>query len=324
MVNHFATLLGNLPLVTRKLKNVPYALGDTDPEIDEFFSSDDGASLIALEESYTSLVYSREESLFTNRHFTQLNLPPELENFHKLLFPPTASLYYKHFLLYCYLRVIAGTSLSEATSLYDSRVSYDLKEVQEYFRFNRVSSTLSSDPNYHLVVKGDFKADETISYHLNNFVIRQIEASPYVLVYSTTQGLYYPKQGPPSTSAENMSILLELDSISSASKPVNIGDTGLSFFITGPFDSVDLGIGAKSDRTWSFTSESELTFNLLEKLQELERKYAIVDNMLAQRSSVDDESYRNVWNMHFNPAYRFSALLVLFVNRVNILWQSQT
>ena len=324
MVNHFATLLGNINLVSRQLTEVPYVLGDTDPEPDEEVSSDDGSSLISLDDTYMALKYVRTDSPLTCRHYNAIRLPEALENFRTLLYPATTSVYYKHFLLYTYLKLIASTSLQSDVFKYDNRITYDLEELQDYFRFYRNSPVVSSDPNYTLWLLGNLQPSDDLNYYLNNFVISQIGTSTEVLLFSTTQGRYY-KAGKPSTeSSEGMSNILTLVPGTSTTNRLYVGGTGLSFTITGPFDDPDLGFAVDGERKWSFTAETPFVFDFVAKFKELEANSGIVEAMLAYGDTTTSSNYENIWNMHYNSVYRFAGLLMCYVERLHTLWLQET
>lgn len=323
MVNHFASLLGNINLVSQQLVPVASVLGDTDGSPDIELSLD-GVTLIPLEDAYNALRYIRADSPLMCRDFSALQLPRELSGFHQLLFPQTTSTYYKHFLLYTYLKLIAGTSLREETLKYDPRITYDLTELQDYFRFYRNSNPYNSDQNFILRLLGNLKPDESLNYYLNNFVLRQIGNTSSLLLFSTTQGLYYKDGAAASKKAEGMSVQLTYNSTTGSSNIIRIGATGLSFFIAGPFNDPDLGLLTKADRTWAFTAETPFIFDFSKKLEELENHPQILSSMLAYNSEKCEANYENVWRMHYNSVYRFVGLLMAYVERVQQVWLQQT
>lgn len=323
MVNHFASLLGNINLVSRQLVPVASVLGDTDVEPDMEISLD-GVVLISLEDTYTALKYTRADSPLMCRDFSALELPRELAGFHQLLFPQTTSIYYKHFLLYTYLRLVAGTSLNSVVLKYDSRITYDLTALQDYFRFYRNSNPYNSDQNFALRLLGNLQPDDGLNYYLNNFVVRQVEDTSKVLLFSTTQGVYYKEGLAPSSKPDGMTSQLTLDPATGASNIIRIGSTGLSFFIAGPFDDPDIGFLNKSDRTWSFTAETPFIFDFTKKLEELENHPQILSSMLAYNSAKCEANYENIWRMHYNSVYRFTGLLAAYVDRVQHVWLQRT
>ena len=323
MVNHFASLLGNINLVSRQLIPVASVLGDTDAEPDIEVSID-GLELISLEDAYTALKYVKTSSPLMCRDFSALALPRELTGFYQLLFPQETSVYYKHFLLYTYLRLVAATSLAGEVLKYDPRITYDLTELQDYFRFYRNSTPYSSDQNYTLSLLGNLQPDYSLNYHLNNFVVRQVGNTSGVLLFSTTQGLYYKDGQASSRKANGMISQLTTNPTIGASTIVRIGSTGLSFFIAGPFNDTDLGFLTSSDRVWSFTAETPFIFEFTKKLEEIERHPQIIDNMLSYGSEKCEANYVNLWRMHYNSVYRFVGLIMAYVERVNLVWLQQT
>lgn len=323
MVNHFASLLGNINLVSRQLVPVASVLGDTDGEPDVELSLD-GVTLIPLEDAYNALKYVKTDSPLMCRDFSTLKLPRELLGFHQLLFPQTTSVYYKHFLLYAYLRLVAGTSLNAEVLKYDPRITYDLESLQDYFRFYRNSNPYSSDQNFALRLMGNLQPDDSLNYYLNNFVIRQVGDTARVLLFSTTQGVYYKEGSPPSGKSDGMSSQLTLNPATGASNILRIGSTGLSFFIAGPFDDTDVGFLTKADRTWSFTAETPFIFDFIKKLEELENHPQILSSMLAYANEKCDANYENIWRMHYNSVYRFVGLIMAYVERVQQVWLKQT
>lgn len=323
MVNHFASLLGNINLAKQQLVSVPFVLGDTNEDPDISVSSD-GLELISLDEAFISLMYEKEDSKLINRSYAPIKLPQELLSFYNLIFPEVSSNYYKHFLLYTYLVLVNSTQMSSEILKYDSRVTYNLKEIQDYFRFYRTSLPVSSDKNYSLHTIGKLKPDEELNYYLNNFVIKQIGNTANVLIFSTTQGLYYKENVFPSPRADNMQTTLTIEQNTGVTKVIPIGITGLSFFISGPFNDPELGLLNHSDRIWSFTAEAPFIFDFEKTLKTLENYPNIVERMLSYRQDECDYNYQSIWQSHYNSLYRFVGLLLAYVNRVQLLWLQQT
>ena len=320
MVNHFASLLGNIDLATLTPLSVAAVLGDTAPDPDVELS-EDGTIPIAMGDIYTALRYAKLESPLIWKDYAPIVLPAELLNFYNLIFPKFTSNYYKHFLLYSYLRIIASTPLAKDVLKYDSRLTYNLEEMQDYFRFYRTSDPVSSDSNFKLYLSGKLKSDETLDYYLNNFVIRQVHNTSSVFIFSTTQGKYYKPGQVATAHAENMSIPLVLNPAKTESIPINIGNTGLSFFIVGPFEEPTIGFTAKENRLWSFTAEAPFLFDFNNILSQLESREAIVSSMLSYNRESFDYNYESIWNTHYNSIHRFAGLLMAYVTRVNSIWQ---
>lgn len=316
-------MLGNFNLTTQKLTQVPSVLGDTYDEPDLQISTD-GEELISLEDYYIALRYDKTDNPLIWKDHTPVSLPRELANFHNILFPSDASIYYKVFLLYTYLSIIAGTSLSEEVYKYDSRITYDLQKLQTYFRVQRNSNIVSSDSNYVLNLLGKLSPSENMSYHLNNFIVRQIANTTDLLIFSTTEGRYYNQLATTAPTAENMSVSLTLGQDDYTSKIIRIGSTGISFFLSGPFNDSEYGFLTKSERFWSFTAEAPPVFNFLKKITTIESLPNIVSDMLEYRQTEITTSYQNIWQTHYNTVYRFVGLLLAYVERVQLLWLHQT
>jgi hypothetical protein len=105
---------------------------------------------------------------------------------------------------------------------------------------------------------------------------------------------------------------------SSISKSVAIGDTGLSFSLSGSFDNFI----SSAVRTWEFTAESPFRFDFQAKIDELTNHQHLIDRMLAYRHSECTSTYENIWNMHYNSVYRLVGLLFAYVERVNLTYVS--
>jgi hypothetical protein len=257
-----------------------------------------------------------------NKDYLPQVLPLELQNTYNILFPPNTSLYYKHFLVYCYLRIIAAAGLRNSTLSYDKRTTYDLDDFTDYFRFSRATISESNDPDFKILISGKIKGAETLKYYANNFVVRQIENSDSVLVFSTTQEEYYKFGKLPSKNPEGMEIALTPNPASpGVSSIIPVGDTGMYFSITGPFQGGNTDFSTTSFKTWSFTVETPFNFDFSSKLKELENSYQLVDNMFLKYKESCDPSYEYLWRQHFNSVYRLAGLLLGYVERVNLLWQ---
>jgi hypothetical protein len=182
----------------------------------------------------------------------------------------------------------------------------------------------SSASKYKLSIFGKLSPSENMSYHLNNFVVKQIANTTQVLIFSTTEGLYYNESAKTSTTTENMAVTLELGSDQTTSKIIRIGTTGLSFFIAGPFNDSEFGFLNTSEKLWSFTAEAAPVFNFSKVMNTIESLPNIVSAMLDFKEKEANVSYENLWRIHYNTVYRFVGLLLAYVNRVNLLWLKQT
>ena len=148
MYNHFATLLGNLDLTYTAPMQESYLLGD---ELYDFLGTASG-DYLALDDYYVTIKTAKTASVLVNKSYAQLNLPAPLKKFYDILFPSTASEYYKQFLLYCYLRLVDASDKAADIKVYDPRLTYVLDEITDYFRFTKISIPRGNNLNYRLLV----------------------------------------------------------------------------------------------------------------------------------------------------------------------------
>jgi hypothetical protein len=314
MVNHFASLLSNLNLYAMAQTASSYILLSSDNSN----IVTDNANLIDLAGEYErSSEMVRLVSPIVNKNFNSIPLPQELTQFYHILFPESASNYYKQFLLYCYLRIIDSTDRREDIKKYDNRVSYDLNLIRDYFKFNRVYLDNDNPKDYKLLVFGKMLSSTSLNYYSNNFLISQVPNTSGVQIYSTTQNKFYKPFSLPTDSSSNT--IINLTAVNSEiTSPVRIGDTGLLFSIIGNFEN----FLTPFSRSWKFTAEAPFNFDFSKKIDELQTRQNIVDNMLDYRRSDCNISYENLWNMHHSDVYRFAGLLLAYVDRVNLNYAS--
>jgi hypothetical protein len=314
MVNHFASLLSNLNLYSMAQTAVSYLLLSSDnAEI-----ATDEAYLIDLAGEYErSSEMVRLVSPIVNKNFNKIDLPLELSAFYNILFPESASNYYKQFLLYCYLRIVDSTDRREEIKKYDSRLSYNLDLIRDYFKFNRVYLDDDNPKDYKLLVFGKMLSSVSTNSYSNRFLISQIPNTAGVQIYSHTQKQFYRPLSLPTSSSNNS--IITLSSVNPGiTSPVAIGDTGLFFSIVGNFQN----FLSPFSRVWNFTAEAPFHFDFSSKIVEFENYQHIVDKMLEYRRNDCDSSYENLWNMHHNAVYRFAGLLLAYVERVNLNYAS--
>lgn len=278
----------------------------------------DDAYLIDLSGEYErSSELVRLVSPIVNRNFNQISLPIDLQKFYNILFPDSASNYYKQFLLYCYLRIVDSTDRREDIKKYDHRVSYDLDLIFDYFKFNRVYLDDGNPKDYKLLVFGKMLASTSANYYSNKFLISQIPNTSSVQIYSYTQNKFYTPYSLPKDSATDSATILTA-ATPGITKPTAIGDTGLFFSVVGNLQN----FLSQYTRTWEFTAEAPFRFDFSAKIQELNNYQHVVDKMLAYRKTDCDVTYENLWNLHHNDVYRFAGLLLAYVERVNLLYGS--
>lgn len=314
MVNHFATLLINSSLFSIDALRQNYLLEDNSRSLITA-QEDTFAYNIALNDYYTDVIKSERFSLFINKHYTRMELPAVLQKFYNILFPEITSFHYKHFLLYSYLRLVSSVDFRDDVLDYDKRITYDLDLFSDYFKFADIRIPKTSINNYKILVRGKSVTEEKSEDFNDSFVIRQRDNTRQISIFSITQKKYY-KQGVEASSSVS-SMYTTLNSLNSnLSDNVSIGDTGLSFNLTGPMDSFT----ETSNKFWTFISQSPFNFNFNRLLKELENSAQDINDLLDFQYDRCNPKYSNIWKMHHNSVYRLVGLLMAYVERVNLVW----
>lgn len=321
MVNHFASLLINLNLVTKDFTREGYLLAS---DADEFMLEDsEDEYILSLDDFYTVTTYAKKISPLVNRDYGRLTLPKELEDVYNILFPQASSRIYKEFLLYSYLRIVSSTDRAEDMTIYDTRITYNLDQLDTFFKSQRIFKVFSSAGNYKLSLTGEAVMSPTMQADSFNYIIKQIHNTSAVVVFDVP-ALKYRKTGKaPNRSPEGMTIPLIIRPGENNTQPVNIEGTDLFFTITGQFEcsGENCGFAALSDKEWSFKAEAPFVFPFEQLINELQIKQELIGNMFLWNKKNCTQTYQDMWNMHYNSVYRFTGLLLAYVERMNILWQ---
>lgn len=291
---------------------------------------------------YTSLLLnlagenrvSENKSYFTSHNYNPVELPSALKDFNNLLFPQASSFYYKQFLCYCFLRVLHSANMQNEIVKYDKRITYDLDELKEYFRLNRISTPTTSNPSFNLTLIGKYSVTGVNNYYFNSYTVMQAGNLPEVYLYSDVDKLFL--KGDKTSIVKTDDIRIPLIPVASNSgqfppvggdyvpyrmtKAVPVGTTGLSFVLTGNFDDAPTPgkFTDTSDKYWNFIVESPFTFEFIEFFRKLILRDTIVARMINYGNT--ETSNLNLFSNHYNEAYRFSGLLNLYVEKVNELW----
>lgn len=291
MLNHFASLLGNLKSI-------------------------DGQGPSGLSGPQGALTYSP----LVATSYTALDLPPQLQKVYDILFQSGISEYYSQFLLYSYLRLIAATDRQTDILNYDKRVSYNLDDSREFFRTPRLSKATSTDPSYELLLSGIPATDTYLRAASNQIAIRQVDNTAKILVYSLTQGEYLKRGQPPTKHPENKDIAIEASSTDpSVTAPIFIGDTDITFSIAGDISN----FLTTYDKAWTFHADAPFIFPFQSVISELRGAAEDVQHMFDYERPRCNLTYENLWNMHYNDVYRLAGLLLAYVERVNTIWQKR-
>jgi hypothetical protein len=314
MVNHFATLLINSNLFSINALRQNYLLENNAKSLitaqEDLFVYN-----LALNDYYTDVTKSKQFSLFINKDYHELALPTELKKIYNILFPEIASFHYKNFLLYSYLRLVMAVDFNEDILTYDNRITYDLDLFADYFKFSEIRVPKTSINNYQIIVRGESNLEELSEDFNDSFIIRQREDTRQISIFSITQKKYYKRGVPPSSSVSNMYTQLN-SANSNLSEIVYVGDSGLSFNITGPLNAFT----ETANKFWTFTSQAPFNFDFNNLINELELSPQLVESMFAFEPSKCNPKYLNIWKTHYNSVYRLVGLLMAYVERVNFVW----
>jgi hypothetical protein len=233
MINHFASLLYNKSALKAKGTIHNFSLAGSE-EGKSLQGSEEGVSLITSD-FFTTLSIYNNLNIFIARDYSELILPLELSAFYNLLFNSGASEYYSKFTLYNYLKTIASTTLADRIKDFDSRVTYDLGSITEYFSIKRMSETRTSDPRFKLIVSGSPITDESANASINDYVVMQQGNSANILIFSATQKEYYAHGKAPSKRPADMEVVVTLNPENkNISQQIELSGTGLNISITGP------------------------------------------------------------------------------------------
>jgi hypothetical protein len=320
MVNHFSSLLANFNLIDLKLTRDNFLLGidDTSYLLGDPFNDTEGYFIgIEGDKIYNKLI--RNYNNFINNKFIKINLPTELENFHELLFPKTNNAHKNQFLLYTYLSLVNSTDLKKFTTYFDNRITYDLTEWDNYFKFFYVTYKKDDLNGFNLLFSGKFDAVEFENQGPLVFNISQQNNLNKILVYCPIIKKYLKSGKSSDANYFDMDIDVVFSNNTNSSKAIEVGNTGLFFRFIGQPEAFT----TSSNKLWSFSLESPYIFDFLNFFDNLLKNYNIIDNMLRFKSTECNISYENLWRTHYNSVYKVAGLLLAYVERVNILWESK-
>ena len=312
MVNHFASLLSNIDL--RAIESVAQ-------KYELVFGGNStisaGGGTLSFG-NYTAVAENKLLLPLVDRNYTYLALPKELQRIYNVLFPATTTTHYKQFLLYSYLRIVELTEYADAIKTVDSRISYSLDELVDYFKFRNISIISSNDLNYGILVYGAGRSDETSRGFTSVYTVSQQSNTATVLILSNTQELYYHPTKTASKSSTGMAVTVTPSADPLVSAPITIGDTGLTCVLGGKNP-----ITATSNKVWRFFVDSPVNFSILDKIKTLDSYGPSIEAMFNYQQASCTQSYQNLWERHHSPVYRLAGLLLAYVERVNLIWQKR-
>lgn len=246
-------------------------------------------------------------------NFRAVSLPPALNDFYNIIFPAPTSRYYKLLLAHIYLRYIESSNLTDDIFISDSRRSYDLNESKDFFKFRRLSNTKivvgngTTDNNIKLLVHGKYDPQISLDTFYETIKVTQLNSLAKVSIVSVnsldeTLNIYV---------GQSSTITFDGPSNTGYSSLINVGTTGLSVRFYSPTDFTDT-----SNKAWKFIAEAPIVFDFDQIFNKL-LSSTVVEKMLALKPIYDTSKYESMWRLHYNKIYRFAALLIAYIARVD-------
>jgi hypothetical protein len=178
-------------------------------------------------------------SYLTARDYNKINLPNELKSFYNILFPPYISNYQAQFLAYNYLRLVQSSGLTEAITSYDSRVAYDLDALSEYFRTYKNSAVTTNNPKYNLLVVGKYTPANNNYYYNSFTVNQIGSTNTLTVFSNIDHLYLNGALTSQSVNSSVVLPVVQDPTSSTSSKAIPVGVTGLSFILTGNIGSLN-------------------------------------------------------------------------------------
>ena len=246
--------------------------------------------------------------------FSAIPLPPQLQAFYNLLFPNSTSRYYAQFLAFTYLNYLQAANQEQFIYGLDSRVTYQLANITDYFTIQQISNPVISNYQFPINIYGSYTLNSSSQKNYEDILITQISTN-YISIYSKTNHLYYNATSTSPTLTPNFIQQITSNLSSPTSNVFQIYNTGLSFTISGAFiDLVDF-----NNLTWEFNAQAPFNFNFNTFFNTLLNNTNYINQMLNYNSVVLDQNSYNLWVQHYNPVYRFAGLLNQYILSVNAL-----
>lgn len=303
MINQFATLLMNC---SPKLYKLTSSLSTYDPNV-KFDSSTAGYYLNINDSSIT---VGPANSSFVLEDFSPVALPIQLSRFYGLLYPSGIDDAKKEFLTFCYLQLVRASGMTSLFHEGDNRISYDLSELNDFFKIKRISPVFSRSA-YKLNVVGD------LSEGADTFIVTQ-ETGNGVSIYSSKNRTYF-HPNVHDIIQSNIFTVTKDEYSPDSSKLLPVGNSGLSISFIGPIDN----FANNSERQWVFSAESPFIFDFHKLFEKFTSNERIVKDMLDYERDILNLTNENAWNQHFNTVYRFAGLVNSYIERVTKLWEKQ-
>jgi hypothetical protein len=249
------------------------------------------------------------------KDFAPLVLPKPLAKFHALIVPPAEADFQKLYRMYSYERAVQAAGMEEFTRSFDSRVTYNLDEIQTYFSYNQISKSILEDgESTDLQISITAQLQAPLPTNELILKITQIDNSNVVSVYRVN------------------SVGVVTEQLLSAVTLVwtNAGtNAGVSQILYIPFYNLTLVFSSAvdftttSNKSWKITVNAKSDFNMLTLADMLKTKYVPqVSAMLGYKSKYSPFTFDTMWVQHHNKVYQFAGLLLGYFYRVQSYLES--
>lgn len=247
--------------------------------------------------------------------FVQKKLPHEVQQVYNILFPPGVTRHYKHFLVQNYLHIVNAVGRTPDILSFDSRISYDLK-LEDFFKIERVSAVITSDPTFILDVTNGFETPAFNDYYYDRFLISQVGSDPIVTVYSYVKRAYLNGTLTSSTLSPDFYIELTRDTSNSLGNyynEVTIGQTGAKFRIIEPASG---DMNYTSGLTWDFIIEAPYDFDyngIMSRIEQINPFHTLKKYTSDKAIAIEEE----IWEFDKNNLTRLAAVVIALGKIIN-------
>jgi hypothetical protein len=246
--------------------------------------------------------------------FLPVALPPELQAFYNLLYPAGSSRFYTQFIEFYCESLLHASNQTDMLKSIDSRITYDLSDLSNYFAINQVTQPVNSAYNYPLLLSGSYSVSPKVNSYFEGFTISQVGESNNILIFSNVSKLYV--NGSVTSTTGDTTVQIPLTFSNGMSNIFTIGATGISGRIGGDGSQ----FGSTGDKQWTFIGQAPISFDFITFYNTMNTSQSVVNNMLAYGPTSSNDV--NLWNQHFNPVYKLVGLINSYVYKVNSVWQT--
>lgn len=256
-----------------------------------------------------NLGYAGDAEEHIPSEFQSLTLSGPLAELYALLFPATASRFFKRFLAQSYISLIHAAGLQDEITSFDPRISYSL-DTGDYFKINRFTNPSISSSAHPIFLYGEYATTNATGNYYDSYRIEQISNSTNIRIYSNVREKYVKLDGTYTPDAGSAAIALDFTDPNTSAR-VPIGNTGVSFAIGG-----GATFTGSSSKTWEFIVEAPFKFGF-DKVYKILQGSLTPARVLDYKPEVDVTKFANLWKQHYNPVYKVAGLLIAYVKKVD-------